>query len=129
MSKFLQRKKVEKNWKSFPERVDSSLMLCYYLDNKERDKQSSKGDKIMKKTISILIVITIITFLFFNTKNYYSKDCIVTEVEGSTITVVDQNGYSWEFTGDNYKINDNITVIMNTMNTDSIFDDAIVSIK
>lgn len=83
----------------------------------------------MKKTISILIVITIITFLFFNTKNYYSKDCIVTEVEGSTITVVDQNGYSWEFTGDNYNVNDNITVIMNTMNTDSIFDDAIVSIK
>lgn len=83
----------------------------------------------MRKTISILIVITIITFLFFNTKNYYLKDCIVTEVEGSTITVVDQNGYSWGFTGDNYKVNDNITVIMDTMNTNSIFDDAIVSIK
>ena len=83
----------------------------------------------MKKTISILITIIIITFLFINTRNYYSRDCVVSNVQGDTVTVTDTKGYNWEFKGDNYKVNDNITVVMNTMNTDSIFDDAIVSIK
>jgi len=60
----------------------------------------------------------------------YEAKVQVIESNGNVYAVVDANGDVWEFESDNhYFINEVLTVRFDTMDTDTIYDDEIISIK
>lgn len=66
------------------------------------------------------------------TDNLYALSTTVTSINPSTdtVTVEDYNGNLWSFSGiEDWQINDRCSLIMNTNNTPSIYDDIIVSQK
>jgi hypothetical protein len=87
-----------------------------------------------------MILILIFAFLFSafllssspsreSTHTYTAKVQVI-ESNDNVYTVVDANGDVWEFESDNhYFINEVLTVRFDTMNTDTIYDDEIISIK
>ena len=78
--------------------------------------------------ITIIVMITVIVMYGYCAwhETHYTRDAIVIEIEDNTIVVVDTTDNVWEFEGTNYKINDNVKMVMNTMHTDSnIYDDEI----
>jgi hypothetical protein len=87
-----------------------------------------------------MILILIFAFLFSafllssspsreSTHTYTAKVQVI-ESNDNVYTVVDANGDVWEFESNNhYFINEVLTVRFDTMNTDTIYDDEIISIK
>ena len=64
-----------------------------------------------------------------NTRVYVAKVQVI-ESNDNVYAVVDANGDVWEFESDNhYFINEVLTVRFDTMDTDTICDDEIISIK
>ena len=60
----------------------------------------------------------------------YEAKVQVIKSNDNVYAVVDANGDVWEFESDNhYFINEVLTVRFDTMNTDTIYDDEIISIK
>ena len=81
-------------------------------------------------TTTIITVIIILTISLLNTiESRYTRDVTVKSVEGTVITIEDKQGYIWEFNGDDYKVGQHITVVMNDNHTSNIFDDEIVKVK
>ena len=86
----------------------------------------------MKKIIFAIggIMIGILISKPTETENLYAKTMYVTEVnyETDVVTLVDYNGFLWEFYGtEDWMVNDICSCIMDTNGTETIFDDAIVS--
>ena len=83
---------------------------------------------MIKRIILVLVIITIIGLMGM-IESTYTRDVIVTDVDCIEVTVEDRQGHRWSFFGDNYTVGQEITVVMNTNNTDSITDDKIVDVK
>ena len=86
-------------------------------------------------TIGIIIIVGLITVCSFNLgsgnreKNLYPLSTIVWKVnEGNNkVTVMDFNGNLWQFNGiEDWEVGDVASLIMDSKNTDTIFDDEIV---
>lgn len=87
---------------------------------------------MVKKIIltTIIIIAFILTVSLFNTlESRYTRDVTVKSIEGMVVTVEDKQGYIWQLKGDNYKIGQHITIVMNDNHTSNIFDDEIVKVK
>ena len=91
----------------------------------------------MKQTM-ILILIFVLIFaefmlplvVFSNNTRIYTAKVQVIESNDNVYAVVDTDGDVWEFESDNhYFINEVLTVHFDTMDTDTIYDDEIISIK
>lgn len=81
-------------------------------------------------TSTMIVIIIILTISLFNTiENRYTREVTVKRVEGTVITVEDKQGYIWEFNGDDYKVGQHITVVMNDNHTSNIYDDEIIEVK
>ncbi len=87
----------------------------------------------MKKGIVTLIAVVsmFVLYLLFASiiTSRYSKNVIVDNVKGDTVTILDENGYYWEFYGEGYTKGEKLTVVFNSNGTPSIYDDEIVKIK
>lgn len=82
----------------------------------------------MKKIIIIFSVLILLGLL--NTiESRYTREVTVKRVEETAITVEDKQGYIWEFKGDDYKVGQHITVVMNDNHTSNIYDDEIIEVK
>ena len=77
----------------------------------------------------IVTIIILVISLFNSLESRYTRDVTVKSVEGTTITVEDNRGYVWEFKGDDYKVGQHITIVMNDNHTSNIYDDEIIEIK
>ena len=62
----------------------------------------------------------------------YFNNCVVVEIDDSADTVkcVDTCGEAWEFYGaDEWQVGDSVVLTMDTCQTQSIYDDTIISVK
>ena len=91
----------------------------------------------MKQTMILILVFVLLFGAFLlplltlgdSTRIYEAKVQVI-ESNDNEYAVVDANGDVWEFESDNhYFINEVLTVRFDTMNTDTIYDDEIISIK
>lgn len=61
---------------------------------------------------------------------HYTREAIVIDVTDNTITAIDKCNYVWKFCGDGFKVDDEIKITMDTMNTDNyVFDDEVKNVK
>ena len=93
--------------------------------NKKRENKKMKTKEIAQ--IITVLTLMIITLCFCSWyESYYTREAIVTEVHEDVVIVVDRQGNEWSFIGDEFKVNDNVKLIMNTMHTENnIYDDVI----
>ena len=88
---------------------------------------------MITKIIAIVLMslsVFIALFLAIETKKYYYKNAEVVGIEGDVIVIEDENGYLWEFYGDDYKISQQVEMKMFTNYTHNIiFDDEIKKVK
>ena len=82
----------------------------------------------MIKKILIAITVIIIIGLFGMIDNTYTRGVRVVEVQDQKVIVVDVSGNEFSFYGTDYTVDQEITVVMTTNNTDSIIDDKIVDV-
>ena len=91
----------------------------------------------MKETMILILIFTLIfgavllpLLTLGDSTRIYTAKVQVIESNDNVYAVVDANGDVWEFESDNhYFINEVLTVRFDTMNTDTIYDDEIISIK
>jgi hypothetical protein len=83
----------------------------------------------MIKRILIVTTVIIVIGLFGMIENTYTRDVVVTEVQDQEITVTDVSGNEFSFYGTDYTVDQEITVVMTTNNTDSITDDKIIDVR
>ena len=60
---------------------------------------------------------------------HYNREVIVTNAQDQEITVVDVQGHSWVFYGEDYAVGQRLTVTMYTNHTEVIDDDMIIEVK
>lgn len=79
----------------------------------------------------VLIITMIIIFCWCSWfEVHYTREATVTAVAGEEVTVVDTNGNEWMFIGNEFNVNDNVKLIMNTMHTElNIYDDVIEDVE
>lgn len=84
-----------------------------------------KSMKIIKGLMLILILVII--FCFFSiVETTYPRDAVVTQVNDNLVIAQDLDGQRWKFYKDNLFVGQEVTLIMNTNNTDSnIYDDLV----
>ena len=88
----------------------------------------------MKKLviITIAVLMLLVPFVSFAESELYAKSGKVVELdeENDIVTFIDCNGFLWSFYGvEDWNVGDWCAVIFNTMGTDTIFDDEIVSVR
>lgn len=81
----------------------------------------------------IIIVICVINIIIIEihslNQNHHTKEVTIIAIDNDTITVIDNDNLLWQFNGNEFKVNDKITIIMDTMNTNNIYDDQIIDVK
>ena len=91
----------------------------------------------MKQTMILILIFALLFGAFLlplltlgdSTRIYTAKVQVIESNDG-VYAVVDANGDVWEFESDNhYFVNEVLTVRFDTMNTDTIYDDEIISVK
>lgn len=89
----------------------------------------------MKFCHTITIVTIIAMLIFASVINYtqatflYSLRGEVIEIKDEVITIMDGEGYVWEWEGGNFQINDEVIMTMSSRGTTEIFDDEIINIE
>lgn len=89
----------------------------------------------MKFCHTITTVIIIAVLIFASAINYtqatflYSLHGEVIEIEDEVVTIMDGEGYMWEWEGGNFQVNDEVVIIMSSKGTTEIFDDEIINIE
>ena len=61
---------------------------------------------------------------------HYNRDAEIVKVSGSTVTAMDNCGYTWRFEADDLAVNDIVVLKMFNNHTDNnIYDDEVVDVK
>lgn len=85
------------------------------------------------KKIRIIIIAMVILMLCgwcSHYEHHYIRQAIVTDVECIVITVEDNSGHCWSFYGDDYKVDDEVTLYMyDSMTPNNIYDDVIKEVR
>lgn len=83
-----------------------------------------------------ITIVTIIAVLIFTSAISYTQATFlyslcgeVIEIEDEVVTIMDGEGYLWEWEGSNFQINDAVIMTMNSKGTTEIFDDEIINIE
>lgn len=94
-----------------------------------RERQTRQTKKVAKNIALVSLMIILFCWCSWY-ETYYTRDAVVVGVEGEEVIVLDEHGHEWSFIGDEFNVNDNVTLVMNTMHTESnIFDDTIEDVK
>lgn len=89
----------------------------------------------MKKFLVVMITLVcfIGAFYFYSKSNIYTRQAVVDSIDGNMIIFVDNCGYSWEWEEEEeenpYIIGEKVTLRMDDMNTQTIFDDKILTVE
>ena len=83
----------------------------------------------MIKRILIVVVIIMALSVAGMIETTYTRDVVVTDVDCIEVTVEDRQGHRWTFLGDEYKVGQEIIVVMNDNHTSIITDDEIIDVK
>lgn len=91
----------------------------------------------MKKVITMMILMVVLANVLCgcrakSTDNLYPMSTIVTkcDYDADVVTVTDFNGNDWEFEGvEDWMEGDICALLMDTMGTDIIYDDKIISVR
>ncbi len=83
---------------------------------------------MIKKITIALTIITIILLLNY-TEHHYTREVTVIEVNNQEVTVEDSRGHQWVFFGEDYTVDQEVTVVMYDNTTTKITDDEIVRVK
>ena len=85
------------------------------------------------------LLITMITSLCFigafsvyEKSNIYTRQAVVDSINGNLVTFYDNCGYTWEWQEDTekqYTVGGKVILYMDDMNTETIYDDVIITIK
>lgn len=88
----------------------------------------------MKKDLLVGFVILVLSFTsmigIIHDTNYYglTAEIIELDYESDTVTVMDANGFTWDFKGcEDYFKGDLVSLVMDDRGTDFIYDDKIVN--
>ena len=88
----------------------------------------------MKKLLVTMItsLCFIGAFSIYEKSNTYTRQAVVDSIDGDLITFCDNCGYMWEWQEDTkkpYTIGKKVMLYMDDMNTETIYDDAIITIR
>ena len=85
----------------------------------------------MKTLVKVLVVLSL--FLVIGVSNTlestYTREGVVVGINHNTVTVQEAKGYQWDFEGTGYRLNQEITMVMNDNHTSTIFDDTVLRVK
>lgn len=83
-----------------------------------------------------IAIVTIIAVLIFKSAISYTQATFlyslrgeVIEIDGEVVTIIDGEGYLWEWGGGNFQIDDEVIMTMSSEGTTEIFDDEIINIE
>ena len=88
----------------------------------------------MKKLFATMIttVCFIGAFSIYEKSNIYTRQAVVDTINGGLVTFCDDCGYMWKWQEDAenpYTVGGKVTLYMDDMNTEIIYDDVIIAIK
>lgn len=83
----------------------------------------------MIKRLLILIVILLFIGFIGHIETHYTRDVVVVEVQGQEVAVEDRQGNLWCFKGTDYKIDQELVIVMYDNHTGTMYDDEIVKVK
>ena len=71
-------------------------------------------------------------FSIYEKSNIYTRQAVVDSISGNLITFYDNCGYMWQWEEDTekqYTVCEKVILYMDDMNTNTIYDDVIITIK
>ena len=70
-------------------------------------------------------------FSIYKKSNIYTRQAVVDSINGNIVTFCDDCGYMWQWeeAEKKYIVGEKVTLCMDDMNTKTIYDDAIITIK
>ena len=87
----------------------------------------------MKAKVFVMMVVLVVCLtLVMTAHNQYALDAVVVEVSGAVVTVEDSTGNLWDYEVDADAVpvvGTQVTLFMQDMSTESIYDDQIVGVK
>ena len=84
----------------------------------------------IREIIILMMILVVIFYWCLWYETHYTREATVIDVTDNIVTVIDRCDYTWSFEGDDFNVNDEVELMMNTMHTDSnIFDDEIEDVK
>lgn len=88
----------------------------------------------MKKLLVTMItsLCFIGAFSVYEKSNIYKRQAVVDNIDGNMITFCDNCGYMWQLEAEEekrYAVGEKVVLYMDDMNTNTIYDDIIITIK
>lgn len=83
---------------------------------------------MIKRLLVLTIILLGIGFIGY-IETHYTRDVVVVEVQGQEVTVEDKQGNFWSFKGTDYKVDQEITVVMYDNHTGTMYDDIIEGVR
>lgn len=84
------------------------------------------------KMFAVVAVLVVCLTLVMTARKQYTLDAVVVEVNGAVVTVEDSTGNLWDYEVDADAVpavGTQVTLFMQDMNTESIYDDQIVGVE
>ena len=93
------------------------------------NRQTRKRRGIIKNITLITIVVIMFCWCSWY-ETHYTREAIVIDVTDNIVTVIDKHNNTLSFKGDDFNVDDEVRLTMDTMHTDSnIFDNEIEDVK
>ena len=88
----------------------------------------------MKKLLVTMIISLcfIGAFSIYEKSNIYTRQAVVDSINGNLVTFCDNCGYTWQWKEEEenpYAVGEKVILYMDDMNTNTIYDDVIITIK
>ena len=83
---------------------------------------------MIKRVLVLTVVLLFIGFIGY-TEAHYTREVVVIDIQGQEVTVEDKQGNLWSFKGTDYKIDQELVIVMYDNHTGTIYDDEIVKVK
>ena len=71
-------------------------------------------------------------FSIYEKSNIYTRQAVIDSIDGNIVTFYDNCGYMWQWqedTENQYTVGKKVILYMDDMNTNTIYDDVIITIK
>jgi hypothetical protein len=85
----------------------------------------------MKKILVVIIAIVMFTSACMNTMNVTQRmdRGVIVNINNDVVTVKDDNGELWAFTGEGYEVGQRVMIVVDNMGTDNVYDDEVVGVN
>jgi hypothetical protein len=83
---------------------------------------------MIKRLLILIVILLFISFIGY-AETHYTRAVVVVDIQGQEVTVEDKQGNLWSFNGTDYKVDQEITVVMYDNHTGTMYDDVIEEVK